>query len=480
MGNRFESLRIVALCGALGACQAVDPHAVDTQLTREVAAPATMVAWLIADVGRESFRNADPLPEHAGAPVIRTADGYEVEFSGDTTIRVGMNGRIAPPTIRIHGRYPRLARMPFEPIEVATRAQSGPIELHASIRPIGDLHCHLELSVQGGLREQRMLGHIERALHALERALRTDGTLAFDDCCPHHRQLSVPARVRASVEHEDAGRLPAARHELEQAVAHAPSCLVLRARLARLDERLARVDDAARQWRYLAESESLGLVARALSRRAQRAHDVLAAGDRSYTELEIARTYLAAGDPAAARAWSTRSMHGDDPALRAIEVRCGLERARGDHRTAFALGISELGATSTPGEVAMLAEDTVRFGDPAVGLRILARFLPDATGSDAAIARFALQRCSEVAGDELTSRVLSTERRPGLGARALLAWRYDDATTDGIAFFERITTLRERASRSIDDVAKPSAAPEYEGAPGVAAPGATGVASPPR
>lgn len=456
---------VLAGCGSFREREHVDEG---RQL--RVAASAQLTAWLIADIARRSYRGSDPLPAHDSAPVWRDGRGrFTIELGGGPLVRVALNGRLTPPRLELRGDRLVLAGVRFLPAEAGTRAESGPISIHARVAAVTPNASTVTLRVRGSTHERTVLGHVEAAIAVLDAAETGREPGALSGCCAAHQSLRAPSFFRAHRLREHAGDLPGARNELARALQCAPDSAVLRVELARIESRLARPSDAARTWNALAKTHDMGLAGRALLGRLARTHRRTAATSRAFADLERGQSLVASGDSAAARAWANRCCQVDDGATDRSALLRRLLRIRGAHRAALALGVSKDGEVSHR-ELAKMASDAVKAGDPTTGLRLLARGLEKHTATTLAET---LELCITAAGPELACRVLVSERASNLCGDVLEHWRRVGLPERAaLALLGRVSDLRRRndAPRqpTFDGVARPTI--DYDGAPGVAAP----------
>jgi hypothetical protein len=446
--------------------------------------PVDVAAWAAADTCRDRFTGADPVPWHAGAPLLRHADGsYEIAIgrADGESHRVAMNGRIMrPEPIGVRTSDPSRAR--FLPAE--STVLSGTADwLDIRVTPDDDGSIvHID---GGGAADVRPIDdHLRALLAMLETAAAARSLVAQADwpacrqlveahlthggpsCCARHHGWLADLLGSLALARTELGDLGGARIALSSAVGCAPDRHDLRAELARLDHRLARPADAERTWLRLVHSPMLGAVGRAFAeplagRSGEPAGrlDATVAAERSSRLLE-------AGDHVGAHAWAWRARagHRADASLDA-----SLARSHGDFRTAFAIGAAALDRHGPdPRLLVALSGDAIAIGDPAIGLHLIARHWPAFTAADDRLAHRTLGELLSHMDSELAYRILVAERCDGLlpasgHARAPLADRA------GRTLLARVPDLRRRTGNDARHRSTPGiAVPGFEDAPGVA------------
>jgi hypothetical protein len=275
--------------------------------------------------------------------------------------------------------------------------------------------------------------------------------------------LLAPVHAHLAAARLADGDLPAARLALSAAIGAAPRIAAFGAELATLDTRLARIGDAIGDLEDLADRPLGGAMARIAAGRAEATRALGRSTTTAIGAHRTARRLLADGDLDAATAWSRRA-HGlarDGTASLELE----LARARGEHRLAFVLGIERMQRFGfEPGLALAMAEDADRYGDPAAGLRLLARHWRALAEAGPGALEALAARLADRAGPDLTTRVALAERAEPLAARALRPLRTAEERPGLPA--ARLASLRALAQRAPPERNRPLDG--FELAPGVA------------
>lgn len=325
-------------------------------LPQTVEVDPAAAAYLAASICRDHWPGADPLPEHAGVPIVRTARGFRVCYRAVKTAgpRVACNGRLAPPQPPPIGAATELRGCHFEPAPVTTARGTllGTVELRSI-----DHGRAVRLAVYGAPGEDPELAtRLADALHAAA-------------------ALAGSARKLSAGDTRAAERL--ARTALQRCDRHGGRTLAtLR---ARLHYQLAAV--AARRGDLLTTRSALQLALAAADSRPARAWLVriaprLASKAPEATPasaLARAAEYLRADDLAAAANWARRAVRErDDAAPHALLAEVFMRR--GAHQEALEENLLalEIGGFD-PRLVARCAACYAATGNAPAGLRLLRR-----------------------------------------------------------------------------------------------------------
>jgi hypothetical protein len=453
---------LLAGCASLGLGAPREHTVIATTL------PPAVAAWIAADVCRQTLRGADPLPQHAGAPVLRSSGSYTIRYARVTggAFRVDMDGRLMPPEL-----VP-LANPRFVPAQQRTAAiGSSGGDLEIALHRRGDA---TELHVCGTDAPIAQLAeHLRAAVSLLERFAEPamDGGEAIP-CCAHHRAWIGRLMLERSRAEQRAGRWNAARASLVNALVHDDQLEAARLELARLDARLARPDDET-SGRLLAFAGG-GTVA--LRGRRELAvclqHNV--AADQRTRRLLRAAELLAAGDIDAAERWGQIARLGgqESTALRAMLAR--VHRHGGRSETALEFGLEELAERGYAPELLLsMHDDCMRAGDSHQALRLLARHWPQLVATHRADALDRLHRATATVGVEMAARIFLSERNDPQARELLAQWSRDSGVdAAGPAALSRLYELRASVARPATNawLPRPMRHGGYDLAPGVMPP----------
>lgn len=455
----------------------------DGSVLRTPADPAT-VAWALAWLCRDAHPSSDPLPFRGPVPVVRSdARTFSIaigRYGVETPYRCETNGRLPEPaaTALDDGRMlwvpPR-----FQPARDHTVAPGSADRLEIEIAA-SDGETDVRIVVAGDAASPELVRRLVAAVDVLtateesarlllegtpgRAALRAETELALLKAegvtglgrllAPLHAHLAT-ARVRL-------GELADARNALSSAIASAPRVRALRIRAADLDVRLARSTEAERAMRVLSSDPLGGPATRVAAARASIARATLAANRSTRETLGAARRLLAEGDVEGAAAWSRTARTCPGERFGGIDIE--LFRARGDHRTAFSLGIERLVRFGYDADLVIgMADDAEAYGDPATGLRLIARHWNALVRDRSEDALAVAERLARSAGPDLSTRVALAEGNDIVASLALRT--ASPAGQPDQIDRHRLASLRALANRH--PTTRPITTDGFELAPGV-------------
>lgn len=452
----------------------------------QVAAEPALVAWALASLCRDAHPASDPLPINGPVPVLRTRrDAFRVVIASDgagAPYRCEMNGRLAAPIAVVHDDGRMSWRAPeFLPAGRHTVASGGGDRVEIAIEPSAGGDSHVTFAFGGVAASEQLIERLTAAVEVLTAARQTDLLLLGDAPARaaivgyetltrlEARQVTglgpllAPLYAHLAAARLRLGDLTDARHAASAAVATAPGVASLRVALADLDSRLARTRDAARAMRVLARDPLGGPIVRIAAERARNARAVERNLRAAGPMLAHARALLGAGDLEGAAAWSRTARTCGDQEFGGIDIE--LARARGDHRTAFALGVERLLRFGFDADLVLaLAADADAYGDPAAGLRLVTRHWSALRREHREDALAAARRLAMAAGPDLAARVALAEDNEAVAYLVLRS-----ATPAGTAHWvsaPRLASLRALTEHA--SAPRPIATDGFELAPGVA------------
>lgn len=330
----------------------------DTHVRITTSLDPDRAAWLIADLVRSRVPGADPLPQHAGSPVLRRPTRrYVVCYAGDRhgAVRAWMNGRLLPPQPNAGStagwRFPAPAFVTREVTTHASARQGRQVwHLHAEIRG-GAQGTRVELEALGA-GAQAVLAEVGPLLAAAEAIFLADDRLRTGRYTDADLVAAHGLERLATVRSDGASRVRAAlltrraRAALARARSRAALRLLDRAVRAdprRHDLRLLRAAVAWRDGRLEALDELRGLAGTpAGDGTAAVARSWLAARYRAATGgLRLARALLRAGLPGAAARWAAGTSTAAPPSPAARRLLIVAHLRRGEARRAYDEALAE-------------------------------------------------------------------------------------------------------------------------------------------
>ena len=477
---------VLAATAALAGC-ALGPRSHTGLEHRAQGVDTATVAWAMAEPCRDEHPATDP---RAGGPVpvLAHADGsFTIQIARlgiGSPYRCAMDGRLTEPTpeLRADGALV-LAPPTFLAAGTRTRAPGSSDFLEIVVRPAAgesrSPHVHIETA--GDAASPTLRARLEAAMDALRVGREAADWLAAGNpkaaaaataalleeldrrgvtglgvlLAPIHAQLAAARTAQ--------GDLARARQSLSIAMRAAPQCAALGQRVAALDERLARTDASSALLGQLASDPRGGAATRIAAGTPDRVGDP--SRGRSTTARiahREARRRLHGGDVEGAAAWASRALeHAGDPTL-GLDLE--LARARGDHRSAFVLGVEQLARFGFDPELVLgMADDAAAYGDPAAGVRLLARHWNELEREAPRALRSSADRLAAHTGIDLTARIAMTERCRALSTRVLDPLARTDTPRELAR--NRLASLRRRVTAPAPWPMRLDAG--FENAPGV-------------
>lgn len=447
------------------------------------------MAWALASLCRAEHPCIDP--QRGGpVPVLRGADGsftiHIARTGAEAPYRCAMDGRLTEPVpfVRNDGAL-GFGTPTFMAADTRTRAPGSADFLTIEVRSTTDAPdgCpEVSMAHGGEAASPTLVARLEAAIDALRAGCAAADLLETGDAEGAARVVSTflseldrqgitglgplvaPAHAQLAAARTAMGDLSRARQSLSLATSAAPHCHALGLRAAELDARLARTDAAASVLDQLAADPRGGAAARIAAATPSVAAD--GPESRSATARNAhreARRLLHQGDVEGAAAWASRALeHAGDPS-HGLDLE--LARARGDHRTAFVLGLEQLARFGFEPELVLsMAEDARAYGDPGAGVRLLARHWHALERTVPAPLRATADRLTAAAGIDLTARIALTEDCRALSGRVLDPLARADRPRE--LALTRLASLRQRAATPGLGLRLLDAG--YEHAPGVA------------
>lgn len=477
---------VLAATAALAGCALGPPGSAGFE-RRARGVDAATVAWALAELCRDEHPATDP--QRGGpVPVLAHDDGsftiHIARLGVTSPYRCAMDGRLTEPMpeLRADGALV-LAPPTFRASATKTRAPGSRDFLEIVVRPAAaDSDCpSVHIEAAGDAASPTLLSRLEAAVDALrvgceaaewlaaanprEAAAATTALLDEFD----HRGITglgvlmAPIHAQLAVARTAQGDLARARQSLSLAMRAAPQCAALGRSVAALDERLARTDASNALLEQLASDPRGGATARIAAGAPERTGEP-SPGHSTKARIahREARRRLHFGDVEGAAAWASRALeHAGDPTL-GLDLE--LARARGDHRTAFVLGVEQLARFGFDPELVLgMADDAAAYGDAAAGVRLLARHWNELEREAPTALRNSADRLAAHAGIDLTARIAMTERCRALSTRVLDPLARADVPRELAR--NRLASLRRR-------VTAPAPSPMildagFENAPGV-------------
>ncbi len=462
---------VLAGCSLLGLAGPQQNMELQSSLDVDVA------AWLVADICRHEFPGADPLPQHAGAPVLRySANHFQVYISRgiDDGYRIALNGRLTPPRIALpveqNPQPCKLSNVDFLPAAEKCSHASGTLdEVHITIQSNGKSGCRLELQFEGEPARGKLARHISSALAAAQTVQVSADLLAAgkfsqadrrlmrqldawkQGCCGHHQLLTARMHLHRSV--ADAHRLDL--HAMRQNLSAALD----------LDDSL----DAVRFWLYQSN--------RRLARSLESEKILLSMGIAQPAMADCisqARAFLRDNDLHAATHWAERALSEDSSSMPAHLLIAEVHTRRGQQYKALLEELLILDQDpSNPESILRVVKRHMDMGDPTAALRALGQQWAMVQNGEPHLALKYLRQCLGQLSPKMASRLLLNSRTPSLAEHCLQDWqRTGCAGSAGYSLLSRIEQLRnDQAPRSHEikvlNLDTPSG---YDMAPGVAPP----------
>ncbi len=487
--SRIGAWSAAALAALLGGCATLGSGP-ERRLDAESAAAPEVLAWTLGAMCRAVHPGVDPWPgsDHAPLPMLREPDGALVVAIGGTPegpLRIASNGRLARPSRSLDDDAGvRLSPGTFVPSDRCT-GHRGHRAIEIRVTPTAGGGSHVSIVLDDTPSHGPLFERLTATVATLDALLRGSACLAARQNSEADRvatnalvrlrdgettglgELEAGLHVERAIVALRAGDLLSARLRLSSAASLVPGDGEVIARLAQLDQRLARTTDADRSLRLLAAG--IGDPGRANDATQELAHASRIARWTPPAEHAAATAVrlLAAGDTTAGLSWarSARVLGGDSTRAGCLDAHA---RARGDHRSAFVVGLARLDRIGFDRDlVVALCADALAADDAPAALRVLAAHWDEMQVADPDAADSLFDSAVANAGPSLAARVLSSARSPALASRALDAW--DERSGSSVA---AATDLLERlpALRAKHPAITPSVPPQgdWRQAPGVA------------
>ncbi len=461
--TRVRATALVLASAATAGCSLLPPVAEPMHARTDGVHPAT-AAWALAMLCRAEHPSVDP---QGGGPVPVLLDGdgifriHVARPGANAPYRCAMDGRLTAPFPRMRANGTLHLEPPrFVASGRRTRAPGSGDQLTIAVHPgQTEPSCpEITISASGEALSPTLRAQLTAAIGALRAACEAAALLEVGEHAAAERTIEgfldhldregvtglgvllAPVHAQLGAALVASGEPGRARQALSLAQRASPDCHALGQEIARLDARLARTEAASSLLGQIAADPRGGAATRiAAATPADRALPAsVGAANQAHIAHREARRRLHAGDVEGAAAWASRALeHAADPTL-GLDLE--LARARGDHRTAFVLGVEQLARFGfDPQLVLTMADDAEAFGDPSAGVRLLARHWDELERTAPTPLRATVDRLASIAGTDRTARIALTEGCRALSSRVL------DPTARVDLPRTRLASLRSRA-----------------------------------
>lgn len=385
-------LALVAALALLVSCQSWSIGLASGDVALISRLPPATAAWLAAETARDCFPSADPVPQHAGAPIVQTApDRFVVDCARRPPggYRIAMSGRIRPPRFRGPELIASAGEAVFAPAGTATSVAPGAVD-RAVVRidPHGT-GAQLTIRLSGAARNAGMLEKLRAGIELAE-ALHASGSSLHEKRYPEARRAATEAllredplrsrfhaplrarvRLHLAASQIAEGDLAGARHSACAALADDATCHAARLLVARLDARTAEREDLYRHLRMLGSVPGPVEMAHAAARQL----DLVPDPNDDAAPRELANAWLAHGDPEAAFHWIRRARDGLPAGEATLALQATVYRQLDLRAAARDTALVELVTHGFRPELILgLSDDYLALHEPRSALHLLARY----------------------------------------------------------------------------------------------------------